>query len=99
MIDGAPVVQCRPKMVDENENADIGWTGMGDETNHTFLFPSEKGVPDIRAVFHAGDLPDAITRKSENHSNLTDMKTKLFPALQQLFPYVHLPFKQLTALF
>tara|TARA_B110000503_G_scaffold134640_1_gene213953 strand:+ start:229 stop:1359 length:1131 start_codon:yes stop_codon:yes gene_type:complete len=99
MINGTPVVQCRPKMVEEDDNSEIGWTGMVQDTNHTYLFPSEKGVPDLLEAFREGILPAAINRKSPDHENLTTMKTKLFPALQLLFPYVHLFCKHLIGLF
>jgi hypothetical protein len=84
LMDGVPVVQCRPKMVAQND--EDGWTGFKPLTNKTVLFPSQLGVPDLLTELRNNNLPQAQIRESPDHAALADMRTKLFPSLLRFFP-------------
>ena len=79
-----PAVQARFKMA--SDMTEDGWTGLQSYTNHTFLFPSARGIPDLWLDFQGGALPCAKLRLSADTKGFPEMRTKHLPLLQKTYP-------------
>ena len=79
-----PAVQARFQMA--SDMAEDGWTGLRAHHNHTFVFPSARGIPDLWLDFQRDALPRAQVRESADTSGFDELRTKHLPLLQQTYP-------------